>query len=312
MSKIYRFMTLTELHHLLNNDTLKFARLSTMNDPNEGLGFVLGFLESFSYSFGIRTQQKIEDYHEFIKGRNYISSWTMEPNLMAMWLLYSRNNDSIRVRTSLAKLESATNDYFDNHYWVNHIDSPKGTLQLDSFPYVKPVKYVSFESLSDEIKEKYKKYRQICVEYSKSDSIIEELRKLEETRSIGDFESGYLKDESYSHEKEIRANISICTRNGVTKDELGEQRSKETKKQTMDFVMGTATHGYPPCSELPDIIHIPIPSDFIEAVCFDPRAPEYVREEQEAILRHVRPKIVIEESKVFGYKPKHHVFAVDD
>jgi len=33
-SKIYRFMTLTELPHLLNTGTLKYVRLSTMDDSN--------------------------------------------------------------------------------------------------------------------------------------------------------------------------------------------------------------------------------------------------------------------------------------
>ncbi|MCW8929983.1 MAG: hypothetical protein OQL19_07090 [Gammaproteobacteria bacterium] len=278
-----------------------------MDDPNEGLGHVLGFLESFSYSFDIGTQE-IAEHHESVKGRNYITSWTMEPDLMAMWLLYSKSNDSIRVRTSLEKLELATKDYFEKNFSTNHIDSPEGTLQLDSYPYVKPVKYVSFESLSDEIKDKYKKYLEICVEFAGTDSIGEQLRKLEETRLIDVFESGYLKDESYSHEKEIRANISICTRNSVTKEELEEQK----KQGTMSYVMGTATHGYPPSSELPEIINIPIPSNFVEAVCFDPRAPEYVKKEQETILLHVFPNITIEESKAFGYKPNHHVFSIEN
>lgn len=301
-------MALTELHHLLNNSSLKFVRLSTMEDPNEGLGHVLGFLESFSYSFGIKTPEKIKEYHESVKGRNYITSWTMEPDLMAMWLLYSKNRDSIRVRTSLDKLEFATKEYFDKHISTNHIDSAEGTLQLDSYPYVKPVKYVSFESLSDEIKEKYKKYIKICVEHSRSDSFSEELRKFDDGRSIDVFDSLYLKDVSYFHEKEIRANISICIRNGVTRAELEEQK----KQETMSYVMGTSTHGYPPSSELPDVIHVPIPSDFIEAVCFDPRTPEYIRKEQESILRHVWPNINVEESRAFGYKPSHHQFSLED
>ena len=301
-------MALTELHHLLNNSSLKFARLSTMEDPNEGLGHVLGFLESFSYSFGINTQEKIKKHHESVKGRNYITSWTMEPDLMAMWLLYSKDRDSIRVRTSLDKLELATKEYFDKHFSANHIDSPKGTLQLDSYPYIKPVKYVSFESLSDEIKEKYKKYIAICAEHSESDSFSDELRKLDDSRSIDVLESAYLKDVSYSHEKEIRANISICTRNDVIRAELDEQK----KQETMSYVMGTTTHGYPPSSELPDVIHVPIPSDFIEAVCFDPRAPDHIRKEQESILRHVWPNIIVDESRAFGYKPSHHQFFLED
>lgn len=304
-------MTLTELHHLLNNNALKLVRLSSMDDTNEGLGHVLGFLESFSYSFSLRTQEKIVEHHESVKGRNYISSWSMEPDLMAMWLLYSKNSDAIRVKTSLEKLELATKDCFEKHHSANHIDSPEGTLQLDSYPYVKPVKYVSFESLSEEIKDKYKKYIDICVElaeYGSSDLFGEQLRKLAEARSIDVFESEYLKDESYRHEKEIRANVSICTRNSVTKEELEEQK----KQETMSYVMGTSTHGYPPSSELPDVINIPIPSDFIEAVCFDPRVPEYVRKEQEIILRHVCPHIIVEESKAFGYKLDHHVFSLED
>lgn len=304
-------MTLTELHHLLNNNLLKLARLSLMQDRNEGLGAVLGFLESFEYSYRlISSQKEIINHHKSIMARNYISSWTEEPDLMAMWLLYSKNKDSIRVKTSLEKLKIAINNYAEENFFFMHLDSPKGTLQVDSSPHIKPVEYACFELLSEGIKDRYRKYLETCSKYHASPLFIDKLNELEETRLISPLNSKFIKDKSYSHEKEIRANISICTKNSLTREEV--ERQWEQEDESISSLLGTITCDYPPSHELPDVISIPILSDFIEAICFDPRAPEHIRKEQKAILNHVNPNIKIEESKIFGYKPNHHIFSIDD
>lgn len=314
MTDIYRFLPLTELHNLLSESKLKFARLMLMDDLNEGLGSVLSFQESFTYGWSLQRKEKIKEHHDHIRGSTYISSWTLEPDLMAMWLLYSKRHDSIRIKTTKEKLEQAVKQYADENFWTMHIESPAGTIQLPRFPEIKPVNYVSFEEISQQIKNKYEKYVSACVELveNNSDTCKEDLHKniraVEQARVINHEQASFLKDACFSHEKEIRASITICLRNDLP---ASEWKNSENHEKT-NFIFGTATHHYPPPSELPDIIHVTIPIDFIDAICFDPRAPDYISSEQEKIIRRACPNIVVEKSGAFGYKPDNFDFSLRD
>lgn len=312
MTDIYRFLPLTELHNLLRESKLKFARLMMMDDLNEGLGSVLSFQESFAYSCSLQRKEKIKEHHDHIRGSTYINSWTLEPDLMAMWLLYSKRHDSIRIKTTKEKLEQTVKQYANENCWTKHIDSPAGTIQLPIFPEVKPVNYVSFEELSRQVKNKYEKYVSACLELveNKSNASMEELHKnissVEQARVISHEQASFLKDACFSHEKEIRASITICLRNDLPASEWSNPENHEKA----NFIFGTATHHYPDPTELPDIIHIPTPIDFIDAICFDPRAPDYIASEQERIIRRVCPKIVVEKSDAFGYIPDKFDFSL--
>lgn len=311
MTDIYRFLSLTELHNLLSDSRLKLARLMLMDDLNEGLGSVLSVQESFTYGWSLQRQDKIKEHHAHIRGSTYISSWTLEPDLMAMWLLYSKNRESIRIRSTKEKLEIAIHKFADENFWTKHIDSPQGTMQLPIFPEIKPVSYVSFESISHKIKEKYERYINACAALveKKSDASIDEInkniRKVEDARIIDHEQASFLKDSCFSHEKEIRASIAVCLRNDLS---ASEWRNPENPR----FVFGATTNHYPSPSELPDVIHIPIQSNFIDAICFDPRAPNYITSEQRKIINRVFPDVMIEESNAFGYKPESFDFSLRD
>lgn len=308
---LYRFVSFFELYDLLTKSQLKMSRLSLMSDKNEGLGDILKFQESITYSWDIRKQEKFIKFHESVKGRTYISSWTSEPDLMAMWLLYSQDSSAVRIKTKQHKLKKILHDFWENNYWTKHIDSKEGTIQLDGVATVDDVDYILFEEISNAIKEKYKKYYKMIEDnVKKSDSFLPSTEITEHMQKTV-IESNYgtlLKDKAYSHEKEVRAFFSVCLRNNITRDEYKEL----VLKDDMSAIFGTATNDYPNSDKLPNVIKIPTASDFIESICFDPRMPMYKRDIYLDLFSPYLKSIEIEESFVFGYKPEKHKFSVDD
>ncbi|KEQ17197.1 hypothetical protein [Endozoicomonas numazuensis] len=313
MDFIYRFMSLVELCTILHDSNIKFTQLMLMDDPNEGLGNVLSAQESFSYSWELQKHNKIKEHHERIQAISYISCWTKEPDLMAMWLLYSKNKDSIRIKTTEKKLKNAVNKFGKNHYFLNQLDAPKGSITLLSYPDTDNVKYVSFEELSSEIKKKHDRYVKECVksidkDLSKDEKEIYEknIKEIEDDRIIEIGKSSFLKDKCFRHERELRACFRVYYRN----DLLEEEWRKPEHKSKLDYFFGGALIYEPAIQDLPKTVEIPINHDFIESICFDPRTPAYIKDGMLKIIRLVKPDITVEESYAFGYKLDNHDFSL--
>ncbi|KEA63901.1 hypothetical protein ADIMK_1918 [Marinobacterium lacunae] len=309
---IYRYVNLTELFSILHDSQLKFTQLMLMEDLNEGLGNVLSAQESFSYSWDLQRRKKIEEHHKRLKAITYISCWTQEPDLMAMWLLYSKNKDAIRIKTTKDKLKEATCKFGRDHHYLNQLDASKGSITLLSDPSVGSVKYVSFEEISQRIKDKYDRYVRECVK-SIDDNISEEekkilqknIRDIEDDRIIDLNESSFLKDKCFLHEKELRASFRVYFRNEYSKEDWAKRHLDD-----INHLLGGSLIYEPEIVDLPKVIKVSINSDFIDAICFDPRMPEYMRYDMLKIIELINPNIVIEESEAFGYKLQKHDFSL--
>ena len=307
---LYRFVSFFELYDLLSNNKMKMSRLSLMSDKNEGLGDVLKFQESISFSWGVRSQEEFIKFHESVRGRTYISSWTSAPDLMAMWLLYSSSQDSIRIKTTQKKLETHLQQYWKENYWTKHLDSPVGTIQLDGLVTVDDVEYVSFEDISRKIQGKYEEYRTILGEELndiKNFKVTPKLKEQMDKIVIETKNGALLKDEAYTHEKEVRALFNLCLRNDVSKEKYKEL----VRKDDMSAVFGTATCDYPESSVLPETIKISVSDTFVESICFDPRMPKYKKESYLDALSPYIADLEIENSHAFGYKPDEYSFSID-
>jgi len=308
--EIYRFVDFYELYEVIVNKKLNMRRLTLMNDKNEGLGEILKFQESVISNWTLKNQADVVEFHEKIKGRTYISSWTSEADLMAMWLLYSENCDGIRIKTTRDKLNKKLKNYWNKNYWTNHLESDEGTLQIDSPAIVDDVDYVSFEDVSKSVKKKHKEYYEVLYKDFDDNENYEITPKQEEYLERVVISTRYgalLKDNAFLHEKEVRALFSICLRNNITKDELVEL----AKKGDTSELFGLATLHYPHYSKLPDIIRIPITHNFVDSLCFDPRMPKYKKEILIEMLSPYIEGIEIEESGAFGYKPEEFNFIID-
>jgi len=174
---------------------------------------------------------------------------------------------------------------------------------------VDDVEYISFEDASELVKTKYKEYYKILDQEFVSVKDFKLSPRLNEAMIKPVINSNFgclLKDQAYTHEKEVRAFFTACLRNNVSREKLTELN----KKDDTSAVFGTATCYYPPSSELPNIIKIPTSKAFIESICFDPRMPRYKIEAFMDIFSDYLGEIDIEESHAFGYKPEKYDFTI--
>ena len=103
--ELYRIMSFFELYELLTNKRLKMTKLKLMEDLNEGFAYSLNDLlpRTFNPVFFTSSNMNKETYN-LVRESKFITCWTKEKESMAMWLLYSKDFKSIRIKTSKEKL----------------------------------------------------------------------------------------------------------------------------------------------------------------------------------------------------------------
>jgi hypothetical protein len=227
-----------------------------------------------------KSHEEIVKYHNQIKEHNYISCWTTEKDSMAMWLLYSKEKNSFRIRTTKAKLKESADSFMTNNHWTKHIKSKEGTIQ--SFlpvAEIKNVEYVNIDEAIEKIKDLHKEERKNIKSLDNLDPftkiwkdkyrIIKEstIKKAEQIISNPIF----LKDKAYQFENEARVLLDIGLRNNLTEKEFKENN----ELNNIDYVMGTATMDFSDSRKFPNILEIDIDSKFIDEICIDPRMPKY-------------------------------------
>jgi len=106
---LYRFISFFDLYNLLEHKLFRVSQATVFDDKNESFGFVLRELDGkFLAAFGAPTGF---DGSKIVKTSSYISCWTTEPNKIAMWLLYSKDFEGFRIRSTRTKLKSVLADY---------------------------------------------------------------------------------------------------------------------------------------------------------------------------------------------------------
>lgn len=300
--ELYRIMSFFELYELLINKRLKMTKLKLMEDLNEGFAFSLRKLlpSSFNPGFLISNPETKESYTH-ARESNFITCWTKEKESMAMWLLYSKDFKSIRIKTSREKLKNVIDNYFNEIIYTNHFYSEAGTIMTNLPAMINEVKYIDFEDYQKKIstlKENFdlslKSLEDKTVEnYSNlTKKLFEELEKIIPHEDIL-----FLKNNAFSHEKEVRAGISFVKRNNMTKEEVDERFNRD---ETISDLTGTFIFKQIEINDFASVHYIDLKIDnFIEEICFDPRMPSYQKDIYLEILGLKNDKRVVS-SNIFG------------
>jgi uncharacterized protein (UPF0147 family) len=293
---IYRFMDLFELYELAVQKRLKFTKLRLMSDKNEGLGEVLK-LQAGQWGFPLRNHRvRLKEAHDELRESLYISCWTETADAMAMWLLYSKDQSSFRVKTNLTKLrdvlDSSERELFVNHY---RLEAGRGVPMP---PDLGPVHYVDFTAVHKRSREKLEVFDlkiKSALEKREAGKVeLEELLRSKESAQLEELRHGLrLKDTAYAHENEIRASFHLRIRNAMTLDEFRQL------PETIPNVLGYPMLDVASRANSPDVFHLSVTSDFIEEICFDPRMPLH----KQTIVRQLlsRDDVAFTTSNVFGY-----------
>lgn len=303
--KIYRFISFFDLYEILVNRRLRFSKLSTFSDKNEGIGHILEFQDHYLFRHMHIDPVRIEQEHSRVQENNYLSCWTTEADLISMWALYSPDCASIRISTSVGKLWSVLGSLYSRMLWTKENNNPGSRAQIIWHSQLEPVEYVDFFKIRDEIRKKYQAFEQMASAAMRADKSYSERpdgfkKDYDELHSkkIVTRDGLFLKDQAYIHENEVRAVVSSGVRNDLTLEEF-----RKLDDPFASFFEGAKT------GELPNYIYADVDSNFIDAVCFDPRLPEFKRHVFESILSGVLP--TVEKSRAFGYAPRQESFASD-
>lgn len=277
---IYRFMDLFELYELVVNSKLKFTKLRLMEDKNEGLGEIFK-LQSSVWGVNLRNHQKdLKEEYDSQRENVYISCWTPLVDAMAMWLLYSKNNSNFRIKTSDSKLRAVL-DTNSKDVFLRHWSLSPGNLVPMMHDFL-PVRYVNFNHIHELSREKLEAYDQKLVDaYRRGATGSAEVNALLGDRSAGQIDdlkhAGHLKDEAYKHENELRASFHLRIRNKMTLEEFRDL------PDSFNNVLGNPMLEISTRKNSPSVVHLTVPSDFIEEICFDSRMPQY----HQATIRQV-------------------------
>lgn len=268
---IYRFVSFFELYSLIKEGKLRLTSLHKMDDKNEGVGKILRSLELSPVLRRERQEQKITQH------MTYISCWTTTPDNIAMWLLYSSSQESIRIKTTVSKLYSAIKKInYAVHDSMNYSPSYKDVFCLE---------YKNLRQCKEDIKiklQQLKNNQQPSSQVGKAAnmrSFFESTRRYLQEDSILDNDTWKYKDENYTFENEVRGQIEFSA--------ADEESHDYCHSSSCDF------------SEFSDFIYAPIFENFIDEICFDPRCPKYKTTIFAEIINPGK-KIKIAESQAFG------------
>lgn len=266
---IFRVISFYELIGIIEKNKLRFARMDTMDDPNEAITSVLDSEIGAAFMGSEFDPHETHKRHKMNQRAVYISCWTREPDNIAIWSIYSPDKDRVMVRTSAGKLKAAMNTLDErflglgNEVFVKNKD-------------VSNVKYVNLQDLKNQwslraeamrvAKKADKKAGRDDDEWS-AESI--QLRKLRGT----DLQTPYLKkDERYEYEREVRAVFTLKARAEVFKIEATPFASNGERALCAQ-------------DSIPEQIEIPVSSDFIEEIVLDGRMSLWQRQAVEYVLQ---------------------------
>jgi hypothetical protein len=278
------------------------AKLSTFNDKNEGVGNVLSLQEEPLFRVTVLEQKAIEKYHLLTLENYYVTCWTTEPDKIAMWSLYSPDKLSIRVGTTVGKLNDALHKAHEFNSWGKAIDEPGTRKRITWHCSVQTVDYVDYFSLRDKIRSRFKSMEEQMSAKVKTNKNYFDKNNGEFYAEYANFqkervqkrEGLFLKDVAYSHEHEVRGVLCSGVRNNMSFIDWKE--SDDPMKNLWEWAMP---------GELDDFFYVEVAQDFLDSVCFDPRLPKYKLDVLQALFSSISNKII--ESKAFGY-----VFTQDD
>ncbi|MBU0965223.1 MAG: DUF2971 domain-containing protein [Proteobacteria bacterium] len=249
---IYRYVSFFDLYNLLEHGKLRISQATSFDDKNEGFGFVLRQSEG-KYLAALGPSMCF-DGAKIVKTLTYISCWTIESNKIAMWLLYSKDSDGFRIRTTRTKLKSVLADYRKSYAFSPERIQDFSPIEGDN---VFDVTYENFRETKEELETRNRDIEK------ELDSLPDTLSKVKRIRLFSKVARATLttlkftdnpwfyKDKAYDHENEVRAVIEF------------EAANEEGNSLAGDLTEFT--------SRFPSSINVDIPDDFIEDICIDER-----------------------------------------
>jgi len=266
--KLYRYINFFDLYNLLEHKLLRVPQATSLDDKNEAFGFVLRELDGkYVAALGAPTGF---DGERIIKTLSYISCWTAEPDKIAMWLLYSKDSEGFRIRTTRAKLNSVLMAYRNSYATLpDRIQNVSPKEDVNIFD----VAYEDFRKIKKELEMRNEDIERTMDSLPDTESKADRIRAFSKTaretmRTLRFTDNPWsYKDKAYEHEHEVRAVIEF-----EASDEEGDS-----------LVSGRVDWTYF-ADRFPSCIHMAICDDFVEDICIDERCTQFKKDVYRSFL----------------------------
>lgn len=275
-TSIYRFFDFAALVNTVERQKLRFAAVSQFldrGDRNEGLEIHFNSLREAvkargSLYKGLRTRDEALDLHKRLAGGFFVCSWTLEADSIALWSLYSQDKGSVRISSTVSRLQAALDDFARKNGRPSALtrDQLDSTVHFADWIGVRAIQYEDLRGMHETIIRKG------------SDHVEEVLGGLATHEER--LEPFTIKDTAYGHEREVRGIVKYC----------GWWPSSNKGKPTAlpAWLDGDGNH-----------LFVDIPLDFVESVAIDPRCSRDKRRIiEEFLLDH---NLCPATSRAFGY-----------
>lgn len=282
---IYRIISFFELYRIASKNRLRFTKAALFADRNEAVGKILQLQEDEFFRGCYINPSYIKKAHKTFLENAFVSCWTREPDMIAIWALYSSDLRGVRIKTSKKKLEEAISSYKAETQWGRFKpEELNSDMQVTVDTFLGDVEYVDFTKLRDQIRQKYKEFEK---QYSEKFNALSgqipneefewDYREHVANKILDAKKNGLLlKDRAYMHEHEVRAVVQVARMGPASWEKYVKAPSPQR------FFM--APYESASQNTLDPAIFLDVPDDFIEEVCVDPRCPAHVVEVYKDIL----------------------------
>lgn len=291
-----------------------FSRADTFEDKNEGVERLLLQLETTSpdsgCGMGWSDPESARTEHDRLKRSHFISCWSLNPESVAMWSLYSPDFCSVRVSTSIGKLSHVVVELL-RKYCISRIkeaDLDKRVVVAVS-GRIAPVTYVSLSQIAGRVTRRAKARIKLSHRYKSKglpmppiNWVDQKYWQREQQRSFVELQTSCrLKDASFQHEAEIRLSVRLgeeYCRPGVFQEQALLDPSHPHSSALKSLLNSWS---FVSQDSVPEREFVTCPNDFIESVAIDPRCPPH----KAAFIRNWLEEhgVPVVQSTCFGYLP---------
>jgi len=311
---LYRTTDFFSAAAIITNRELMFSRADTFSDKNEGIDRLLVQLEASTpgsgCGMGWHDGQTARAHHEQVKRSHYISCWSLSPESVAMWSLYSPDCCSVRISTTASKLRCATEALLEK-YSVARLSNNDlhQRVVVSAAGHIAPVEYASLSWITRRVTRRVKAHRRIAERYARLGRAMPLLTevgpryfKREQQRRFTELRTTCrLKDTSFAHEAEVRLIVRLgeetCSPGILEWQALLDPNHQYHSVLKDDL----RSWGSVSSASLPLREFVPCPRDLVHTVAIDPRCPSHKATFMREWFRNHGIPVV--ESTCFGYLP---------
>lgn len=318
---IYRIVDFFSAARLIRDRRLYVPLSTQFSDENEGIERSLSIHATAAgpcagvQPLFFRSKQEFIEHQKLEKRFNYVSCWTQQRESVAMWALYSQDHCSVQVATTIGNLSAAfetlaREEYNPFELSIDNDEQRNIVISVD----IMPVSYISLINIGRQIDRRRRAYDKLERLGKINPKAVNESRRDSDRIFQYSFAPFALKDESFSHEQEVRGILKMTPVDHHTLDEI--QVALATKDwliavnevacnnaQTLVARYEAEEQARKRGMVLPQSIELLTPNNFVSSASIDPRCPPHKKAFMIDFLK--AHNVHVTESQCFGHATNH-------